>query len=58
MTHQWGEPNPGLDPEGTKGSLTATLVSTDHDDVEPINRMPRQSAVEVSLQRVATAAGR
>ena len=58
MTHQWGEPNPGLDPEGTKGSLTATLVSTAHGDVEPINRMPRQSAVEVSLQRVATAASR
>ena len=50
MTHQWGEPNPVLDPEGNIGSLTARLVSTAHGDVEPINRMPRQSAIEVSLQ--------
>ncbi len=53
MTHQWGDPDPTLDPEGKKGSLSASLVSMAHDDVEPINRMPRQTAIEVELERIA-----
>ena len=55
MTHQWGEPDPEIDPEGKVGSLTATLVSMAHEDVDPINRMPRQSAIEVSLKCVTLA---
>ena len=48
MTHQWGEPDLSRDPLQASGALTARLVSLDA-DIEPINRMPRQSAIAVNV---------
>jgi anaerobic selenocysteine-containing dehydrogenase len=48
MAHQWGDPDDALDPGGSKGAFTGRLVSLDH-EVESINRMPRQTAIPVSV---------
>ncbi|MFV0276606.1 MAG: molybdopterin dinucleotide binding domain-containing protein, partial [Parahaliea sp.] len=52
MCHQWGGVGEGADGDSGQGSLTARLVSLEH-EVEPINRMPRQSAIAVRVRQVA-----
>ena len=52
MTHAWG-PLPGESMDiATHGSSTNMLISTDR-DVEPINAMPRMSAIPVNIVRVS-----
>ncbi|MBL4826263.1 MAG: molybdopterin-dependent oxidoreductase [Spongiibacteraceae bacterium] len=51
MSHQWGDPIKALKPEDGIGSFSGRLVSLDH-QVEAINRMPRQSAIAVNIERI------
>ncbi|MCK9503294.1 MAG: molybdopterin-dependent oxidoreductase [Porticoccaceae bacterium] len=52
MSHLWGEPDA---PKSGNGSFTGALVSLELEDVEPINRMPRQTAIDVRIRRVSNA---
>ncbi|HXR36130.1 MAG TPA: hypothetical protein VN754_09300, partial [Candidatus Binataceae bacterium] len=52
MSHGWGPlPDAAMDCE-KEGSSTSLLVSSER-DYEPINAMPRQSAIPVNIVRVA-----
>lgn len=48
MAHQWGDPDAGGDPGGSKGAFSGQLVSLEQ-DIEAINRMPRQTAIAVAV---------
>jgi anaerobic selenocysteine-containing dehydrogenase len=50
MPHNWGKARPG----NGQTSLTSVLVSLD-EAIEPINFMPRQSAIPVNVRRRAAA---
>lgn len=50
MSHQWGSPELSTT---DRGSFTGALVSLEIEDVEPINRMPRQTAIDVRLRAVS-----
>ncbi|HBO3353833.1 TPA: molybdopterin-dependent oxidoreductase [Pseudomonas aeruginosa] len=53
MAHAWGGlPGENADP-ATHGSSTNMLISTDR-DVEPVNAMPRMSAIPVNIRKNAS----
>ncbi|MDB5969994.1 MAG: hypothetical protein JWQ90_2444 [Hydrocarboniphaga sp.] len=51
MAHCWGALDPAADPFGRLGGHTSRLVSLD-DDLQTINRMPRQSGIPVDLRKM------
>ena len=50
MTHCWGALDAASDPEGARGAFVGRLVSL-ASHLQPINYMPRQSAIPVAVRR-------
>jgi hypothetical protein len=48
ISHTWGKLHPADDPSGAGGAFTGRLISIT-EDLEPINHMPRLTAVPVSV---------
>lgn len=55
MAHCWGETDEAYDPDQRHGAFTGRLVSLE-EDIEPINRMPTQTGIAISVSRLPVSA--